>query len=81
MSVGVLIGMSITQGGNGLPVFHPAVYHYMVTGSYLNVDVATPDIPDAGVCFLVEKVIIFHFSERRRFMYSLVPRLHSSCMQ
>lgn len=63
MSVGVLIGMSITQGGNGLPVFHPAVYHYMVTGSYLNVDVATPDIPDAGVCFLVEKVIIFHFSE------------------
>lgn len=56
MSVVVLIGMSITQGGSGFPVFHPALYHYMVTGSYLNLDVATPDIPDASVCFLVEKV-------------------------
>ena len=26
MSMGILIGMSITQGGNGFPAFHPAVY-------------------------------------------------------
>ena len=46
--------MSIVQGGNGFPALHPAVYNYMVTGTYLNLDVAILDIPDAGVRCLIE---------------------------
>ena len=58
MNFGILIGMSIIQGGNGFPALHPAVFNYMLTGKYLNLDVALPDIPDAGVCCLIEKVKI-----------------------
>lgn len=57
-SIGILIGMSIIQGGNGFPALHPAVYNYMLTGTYLNLDVDLSDIPDAGVRFLIEKVAI-----------------------
>ena len=72
MSMGILIGMSITQGGNGFPAFHPAVYHYMATGSYLNLDVAPPDIPDASVRVLIEK------AKKKHYLYILMtmPSLH-----
>ena len=49
--------MSIIQGGNGFPALHPAVFHYMVTGTYLNIDIPLHDIPDAGVRCLTQKVM------------------------
>ena len=50
--------MSITQGGYGI---HPAVYQYMITGSYLNLDLALNDVPDAAVHCLIEQVYMYTF--------------------
>lgn len=56
MNMGILVTMSITQGGHGFPAFHNAVYDYMVTGSYLNLNVASSEVPDASVRSLIEQV-------------------------
>ena len=44
------------QGGPGFPMLHPAVYRYMCTGKYTDIDVSVKDIPDAGVRALVAQV-------------------------
>ena len=50
--------MSVVQGGYGFPALHPAVYQYMVTGTYMYLDLNIPftDVPDAGVRALIDQV-------------------------
>ena len=44
-NLGILIGMSVVQGGPGLPILHPAVYQYMTTGKYIDVNMSVKGIP------------------------------------
>lgn len=44
------------QGGCGFPAFHPLVYEYIVTGSYLNLEVPVKEVPEAGVRYIIEQV-------------------------
>ena len=48
--------MSVIQGGYGFPALHPAVYQYMVTGTYLDLNIPFTDVPDAGVRALIDQV-------------------------
>ena len=50
--------MSVVQGGPGLPILHPAVYQYMTTGKYIDVNMSVKGIPDAGVRALIEQVFL-----------------------
>ena len=61
-NLGILIGMSIVQGGPGLPMLHPAVYQYMTTGKYLDVNMSVKGIPDAGVRILIDQVFLLILS-------------------
>ena len=47
--------MSIVQGGSGIPAFHPSVYRYICTGTYLGVRDDTA-IPDEEVRTLLKEV-------------------------
>ncbi|XP_064389314.1 uncharacterized protein LOC135337323 isoform X2 [Halichondria panicea] len=44
-NIGKITAMSIVQGGSGIPAFHPSVYRYICTGTYLGVrdDTAVPN--------------------------------------
>ena len=50
------------QGGPGLPMLHPAVYQYMTTGKYLDVNMSVKGIPDAGVRTLIDQVFLLILS-------------------
>ena len=41
--------MCIVQGGSGLPMLHPAVYHYMASGEYIGQIVEDSDVADGEV--------------------------------
>ncbi len=47
--MGKLTGMSILQGGCGIPVLHPAAYNYLATGDYLGHIVKDDDVPDLHI--------------------------------
>ena len=51
--------MSITQGGSGFPFLAEPVYQYICTGECTNVNIATIDIPDPMLRFVVRKVSIY----------------------
>lgn len=57
--IGKLVAMSIVQGGSGLPIFHPAVYHYLTTGVYLGQVTADDEVPDPQVRLLLNEVMRF----------------------
>ena len=44
------------QGGYGLPIFHPAVYHYLTTGEYIGQVTDNEDVPDPQVRMLLSEV-------------------------
>ena len=50
------VATSIVQGGYGLPVFHPAVYHYLTMGEYIGQVTADEDVPDPQVRMLLSEV-------------------------
>ena len=54
-TIGKLVATSIVQGGYGLPVFHPAVYHYLTSGKYLGQVSDDKDVPDPQVRMLLSK--------------------------
>ena len=47
--------MSLVQG---LPMLHPAVYQYMITGKYTDINVSLKAIPDAGVGAFIDQVFL-----------------------
>ena len=46
------------QGGPGLPMLHPAVYQYMITGKCTDINVSLKAIPDAGVRAVIDQVFL-----------------------
>ena len=54
--IGVLIAMSLMQGGPGFPVLSPHVYEYMSTQQYLDLNIKDDDIPDPLVRLLLTQV-------------------------
>ena len=53
--------MSIVQGGAGIPVFHPSVYEYICTGTYLGQVADAVAIPDMEVRNLLDNVRICRY--------------------
>ena len=56
-AVGMLIAMSILQGGPGLPILSHHVYTYMATKKYSNLKIEIKDVPDIGVQKLLNEVL------------------------
>ena len=54
--IGKLVAVSVVQGGSGLPIFHPAVYHYLTTGVYLGQVTTDDEVPDPQVRILLNEV-------------------------
>ena len=54
--VGMYIGMSVLQGGPGLPVLSKYLYNYLTNGEYINLDIKISDVPEPGARALLEKV-------------------------
>ncbi len=50
------MGMSITQGGSGIPFLAKEVYSYIVTGEYTQCTVDVNDIPEGILKFVVQSV-------------------------
>ncbi len=55
-NLGRYIGMSIIQGGSGLPCLADPVYDYFCTGKSTDVKIANKDIPENVLSFVVNKV-------------------------
>ncbi len=58
-NIGKITAMSIVQGGSGIPAFHPSVYRYICTGTYLGVMDDDTAIPDEQVRTLLRDVSHF----------------------
>ena len=58
--LGMYIGMSVLQGGPGLPVFSKHLYDYITNGEYLNLNIEISDVPEPGVRILLQKVGMGH---------------------
>ena len=54
--LGMYIGMSMLQGGPGLPVLSKRLYGYFTNGVYINLDIKSSEVPDPSVRALLEKV-------------------------
>lgn len=54
--MGQLVGMSILQGGNGIPYLAREVYSYIITGKYSMFDVAVEDVPTGMLKSVIEEV-------------------------
>lgn len=54
--IGKLVATSILQGGCGLPVLHPVLYHYLTTGEYMGLITRDEDVPDLQVQQLLKEV-------------------------
>ena len=65
----MLIGMSVVQGGPGIPMLHPAVYQYMITDKYTDINVSVKGIPAAGVRALIDQVFL-HIVLSKKSVYS-----------
>ena len=53
----MLLAMSALQGGPGLPIFHPAVYEYIVAKENHNPEqLSVDDVPHRGVKLLLSQV-------------------------
>ena len=50
------IGMSMLQGGPGLPLLSKHLYSYFTNGVYINLDMKSSEVPDPSVRALSEKV-------------------------
>ena len=48
--------MSIVQGGPGLPIFHPSIYHYVATDEYLGQLKDDNEVPDPETRSLLDQV-------------------------
>ena len=63
------IGISVLQGGPGLPVFLKHFYNYLTNGEYLNLNIKIGDIPESGARTLLEKVGMDYNMVRYIFVY------------
>ena len=57
--VGVLVGMSIVQGGSGYPFFAPSVYEYIAGKDVCSIYPDVEEIPDIDVNNCVVKVCLW----------------------
>ena len=55
--IGVLVGMSLVQGGSGYPFFAPAVYDYLTGKDVCSISPGINEIPDFDVINCIEKVL------------------------
>ena len=54
--IGRYTGISILQGGSGLPLFSESVYSYMSTGKLTGFEIPNGLLPDHTLRYVVEKV-------------------------
>ena len=59
--VGILVGMSLVQGGSGYPFFAPSVYNYIIGKDICTIHPDVAEIPDVDVKGCVVKVYIYAF--------------------
>lgn len=55
--IGILVGMSIVQGGSGCPFFGPSVYDYITGKDVCTMSPTVEEIPDMEVKNCVVKVM------------------------
>ena len=60
--VGILVGMSIVQGGSGYPFFAPSVYDYITGKDVCSIYPSIEEVPDLDVRDCVLKVCLADFS-------------------
>ena len=48
--------MSIVQGGPGLPILHPCLFQYLVSGELTNLNLNDSDVPDPNVRCMLQMV-------------------------
>ncbi len=70
-NIGKITAMSIVQGGSGIPAFHPSVYRYICTGTYLGVRDDTA-VPNEQVRTLLREVS-HHYDTQEREPPSPIP--------
>ena len=56
-TIGVLMGVSIMQGGSGYPFFAPCVYDYLCGKQPWELNVSREEIPDTGIVSILENVL------------------------
>jgi hypothetical protein len=54
--LGVVVGVSLVQGGSGYPFFAPAVYSYLCGQDISRIKVEIGEIPDLELKDFLEKV-------------------------
>ena len=55
--IGKLVAMSIVQGGPGLPMLHPSIFHYIASNEYVSQVIDDEEVADPDVRSLLQKVI------------------------
>ena len=56
--IGILVGMSLVQGGSGFPFFAPAMYDYMCGKDVCSLVPTVDEIPDAQLKITLVEVCI-----------------------
>ena len=56
-SIGILVSMSITQGGSGYPFFAPSVYHYICGRDICSISPSLQEVPDHELLAVLDKVL------------------------
>lgn len=55
-SIGIVMGMSLMQGGSGYPYFAPCIFDYLCGKDLAEIMVSREDIPDGDMLLALEKV-------------------------
>ena len=57
-SIGMLVGMAITQGGSGSPFFAPSMYHYICGRDVRSISPSLQEVPDHDLYAVLVKVCL-----------------------
>ena len=61
--IGILVGMSLVNGGSGFPYFAPALYSYISGQEVQSIVVTVGEVPNAELHSVLVKVIMCSCSE------------------
>ena len=56
--LGVIVGVSLVQGGSGYPFLAPSVYSYLCGQDISRIKVEVGEIPDLELKYFLEKVCV-----------------------
>ena len=58
LKIGMLMGVSLVQGGSGFPFFAPSMYQYICSGDVRSVVVGRCEVPHQCIHDAIDKVKI-----------------------